>query len=124
MQGLTDTDEVRATVRKLTDALYEYLTLDVTAYERAAKAGQLPSYATMADLPKPPDPAEQLAKAVEERDRIQARLDKAREQLLEVPEIMRAGLEMAIIDPLQQNLESQERYVSLIQEAMEHSAPK
>jgi hypothetical protein len=118
MPGITDTDEVRAVTRKLTDALYDYLCLSVTAYERAAKAGKIPAYASVAQVP---DAATQLAKAVEERDRMQARLDAAMAQLDEVPEQMVAALRMAVVDPMEAFLESQERYISDLQRQMEQT---
>jgi hypothetical protein len=118
MPGITDTDEVRATVRKLTDALYEYLCLDITAYERAAKAGKVPAYSTASQVP---DMGSMLAMAVEERDRMQARLDTALVQLEEVPDLMQTPIEMAVIDPLRHQIENQERFISELQSRMEQT---
>lgn len=118
MPGITDTDEVRATVRKLTDALYEYLCLDITAYERAAKAGMVPAYSTAAQVP---DMGSMLAMAVDDRDRMQARLDAAFVQLEEVPDVMRTPIEMAVIDPLRHQIENQERFISELQKRMEQT---
>jgi hypothetical protein len=116
--GLTDTDEVRAVTRKLTDALYDYLCLSVTAYERAAKAGKIPAYASVAQMP---DMGSILAKAVEDRDRLVGRLETALNQLEDVPDVMKTGIEMCLIDPLKQQIESQERYISDLQKQMEQT---
>lgn len=119
MPGIADTLERRAVVKRLTDALYEYLTLDCTEYERAA------SLATprMAFVPRSmPDPAEQLAKAVENRDRTQERLQAMRRQLEDVPEVMRTAVEMTMIGPLEDTLRGQEDWISELQKQIESKA--
>lgn len=107
--GMIDTDEKRRVVRQLTDAIYQYLTMDCDMHERLA-------------LPSLPDPAEQLARAVDDRDIMVSRLEKAREQMQDAPEIMHSSLEMAIITPMEQNLQHQEDYISRLQKQMEKSS--
>ena len=84
MPGLTDTDEVRATTRRLTDALYDWLCLPITAYERAAKNGQVPASREVPDMGK------ELARAVEQRDRLQSHLDSALAQIDSMVEVFQA----------------------------------
>ena len=116
MPGLTDTDEVRATTRRLTDALYDWLCLPITAYERAAKNGQVPASREVPDMGK------ELARAVEQRDRLQSHLDSALAQMDSMDEVFRAPLEMTVIVPMRMAVEAQERYISDIQARIEETA--
>lgn len=116
--GLIDTDEVRATVRRLTDALYDYLTLDITAAERAVKQGQM----QMIGYPMPPpDFAEQLAKVVEDRDAMQDRIENTRATIEDAPEIMRGSLELTVLRPLEDHLKAIEEHISFLQKRVEES---
>ena len=115
---MIDTDERRAVVRRLTDAIYDFLTLDVEEYERATKAGVIYS------PPKRPDFAEQLAQAVEQRDQLQEHIVEMRRKLEDVPDVMRTGIEMAMIDPIVQRLQDAERWIFEIQKQIEAGTPQ
>ena len=118
---MTDTDQYRAVVRKLTDALYDYLTLEIDAYERMAKAGMLPAYAT---APKAESFEDQLIKAAGKRSEVFEKIVEAEEQIDASPELMRGGLTLACLNPLKENLAYWEAEMSRLQALLEKEQEK
>jgi hypothetical protein len=116
-----DTDERRAVVRRLTDALYDYLTLDVTEMERHATMRQPTPESTMAGIM-------QLQERIEEtREKLEAAQDKAEAALIGAPEgiegMMRVQLDAVLIEPLKGQLQYLEQMLSERQKEMESQSP-
>ena len=123
---MADTDERRAVVRRLTDALYDYLTLDVVEMERGVKMA-----AEQANRPQPtyygPRPtAEMLVEASEGVESLRERVDAARAQLSNRDAQDALGLalmEAGIIGPMEEILREREKYLSQLQKRMEQPEP-
>ena len=114
--SVVDTEERRTVVRKLTDALYDYLTLDVTEMERAVKMREesMPKQ-VMAHGPTP----EMLVEISDEIDGLRSRIEFSRAQLSSLPSEMRGLMEAGIIGPMEDQLHQREKYLSAMQKAME-----
>lgn len=125
---IADTDERRAVVRRLTDALYDYLTLDVVEMERGVKMA-----AEQANRPQPtyygPRPtAEMLVEASEGVEILRERVDAARAQLSnrdaqDALGPLLALMEAGIIGPMEEMLREREKYLSQLQKRMEQPEP-
>lgn len=112
--GVFDTEEVKAVVRRLTDALYDYLTLDVVGLERAA---------TM-PMPEPqyraPTP-EQLIEAQDQLQHLRDRLEEGEEATADMPDLMASMFKVGVLGVLRDQIKEQEQYLSRMQAAMEES---
>jgi hypothetical protein len=110
----------RKAIRRLTDALYGFLTLDLDEMEAAAKAAAEMPPPSMADFQFPKyATTEMLVKATEERDALREQLEKTRAAMADAPEIMRGSMEAALVLPLEAALRHQEENVSRIQKDLE-----
>lgn len=118
LPGMIDTDEVRATIRKLTDALFDYLTLDIVAYERAAKLH--PAGMTRVQIPAY-DIGDELKKALDRREELQERIAKVQQQIADSPEVMRNPLELTILQPFQDQLQFYEDEINRLQKRIEET---
>ena len=109
-RGVFDTEEVKATIRRLTDALNDYLTMDVDAMERAATIARYQA----------PNP-EMLVKAQEQLDMMRARLEDGRTALEHgsLPDGVKAVFRAGVLGPLEDQIRVQETYLSNLQAAME-----
>jgi hypothetical protein len=112
-----DTDERRAVVRRLTDALYEYLTLDVTEMERHATMQAEARKPKMEDLVGLQDSIEQARMRLADAE---VRLERA---IADSPEAMEGTLRvqfgMMWIDPLTEHIKQLEVMLSKVQEQLE-----
>lgn len=120
---VTDTDERRAVVRRLTDALYDYLTLDVVEMERGAKMRD-EAMKRMADHPffGPKPSPEMLIEASVDVESLRERIETAKEQMAQAGEKLgplAALMEAGIIGPMEEMLRSREKYLSELQKRME-----
>ena len=105
----------RKATRRLTDALYGYLTMDLDEMEQAAKAQAAePPF----PMPKYYTP-EMLVQATEEVNRIRESVDKARATLGSQPQGLREIMELGILVPMEGMLRQAEARVSSIQAELE-----
>lgn len=111
---IVDTDERRAVVRRLTDALYDYLTLDVVEIERGMNA---PAPAlSVPVLPKDPDHFIKLSDQIEA---LETRLAEGRRSLEDLPGPIAEMFKLGVIGPLQDQLNSMREYRTRLQAEME-----
>lgn len=119
-RGVFDTEEVKAVVRRLTDALYDYLTLDVVGLERAATMPmpEAPSY-------PPPNP-EKLIEAQEQLELMRNRLEEGKTALetqdQDLPEGLAVMFRVGVLGVLEDQIRAQESYLSRLQAAMEKAS--
>lgn len=119
-----DTDRRRDRIRKLTEALYDYLTIELDEMEDAAKAPPPPA-TFPAGLHFPggrPDP-EELIRASDAVQTTRDRVSRMRESLESMPEQVRDMMVAGAIEPLEDLLKLQETWLSKLQEAMEQEEP-
>ena len=108
--------ERRARIKRLTDALYDFLTVDCDETERALAASPSPMAIRI------PSPEETLANAVDARNRTAEQLEEVENKLRDLPEPMRAGIEIACLMPLREMLRGQESYIQDLQKQIESQA--
>ena len=108
---VVDTEQRKAVVRRLTDALYEYLTLDVAEMERGA--AMAPPTSVKIYTP------EMLVQATDDAAVLRDSIEKARAGLDSVPDGMRGLFEAGTIVPLEQQLHQMERYIQVVQKELE-----
>ena len=139
MPGITDTEDCLKSARELADSIYglaviyapsevaqrfadacfNYLTGSVRAYERAVKLGMLP---TMGGAVLP-DPAEELGRAVADRDEAEEAIARIRQQIEDSPDTIRSVLEMTVLDPQLGRLKWCEDRIASIQKRIETASP-
>jgi len=105
-----DTKRRREVVRRLTDALFEFLTLETDEMEEAE-----------AEKPKAPTP-EMLISVQQGIDALESQIEKAKASLVEVPGMIRGAMETALVSPLEERLEQTRAYLSHLQKLMEEAA--
>ena len=112
-----DTDDRRAVIRKLTDALYDYLTIELTELEEFSKkqADQQPSGTVPGFTP------EMLIEASEGVNALKDRIEKARGGLAKMPDGMNDVFEAAVVGPMEEQLRQAEAWLSKLQAIAEKS---
>ena len=112
-----DTDERRAVVRRLTDALYEYLTLDVTEMERRVTFEAEARKPRMEDLVNLQEAIEKLR---EQREAANEKLEQALEALpKEMAGLAKVQVTSLLIDPIESQLKFCEGRLSELQKELE-----
>ena len=108
-----DTDVRRAVIRRLTDALFDYLTMDITEMEaaevfRQQQVAEQPNFQVQA-----------LIDATENIETLKARIKQLRRNLDDVPEAMREVLNITVISPMEDQLRNAEQWQSKLQADIE-----
>jgi hypothetical protein len=115
-----DTDERRAVLRKLTDALYDYLVLPITEMERAYLADQEARKGPSVTVEKIVHFQEEIEK---QRDQLEENRGKVETALHGTPEgmeeIFRVQLEALLVTPLEAQIKGMEQYLSQMQAELE-----
>jgi len=112
-----DTDERRAVVRRLTDALYEYLTLDVTEVERRITFEAEARKPGMQDLVNLQETIEKLR---EQRESANEKVEQALEGLpKEMAGLAKVQVTSMLIDPIESQLKFFEGRLSELQAELE-----
>jgi len=107
-----DTRRHRAVIRKLTNAIYNYLTLHLDDLEKTFKDSPNASI----------DETEMLVKAQDVANTLQAQIDAMSEACQKMPESIAPMFQASMVLPLKVQLESQQDWISKIQKNLEASA--
>jgi hypothetical protein len=117
---IVDTDERRAALRKLTDALYDYLALPITEMERGEAASQEARKTPSVTVEKMIHFQQEVENQRELLEENRGKVDQA---LAATPEdlrgMFRVQLEALLLSPLESQLKAMEAYLSQMQATLE-----